>query len=189
MAKPPKGSDAEAARSPVCAACDSQRVVRNGRRPGLQRWLCRDCGKTSNATSGTPLSRLRGKELFAAYAECMRRGMTIRATARELGVTIDNAFRWRRRFLENAVNHQPEKGCGLLDVGETYFRRSQKGSRKMARAPRRYGGGQGCGGHICEGGFHVQNVNNSTAASRAGFSTAFVALPRSICRTTWTGCG
>ena len=136
----------EAAKAPVCAHCESERVVRNGRRRGLQRWLCRECGKTSNATSGTPLSRLRDKELFAAYAECMRQGLTIRATARELGMTIDKAFRWRHRFLENAVDHQPEKVSGLLEVDETYFRRSQKGSRKMARAPRRRGGGQGGGG-------------------------------------------
>lgn len=131
----------ESASAAICGFCESQQVVRNGRRRGLQRWLCRDCGKTSNATTGTPLSHLRDKELFAAYAECMGQGMTIRATARELGMSIDKAFRWRHRFLENAVGHQPEKVSGLLEVDETYFRRSEKGSRKMAREPRQRGGG------------------------------------------------
>lgn len=56
----------EAASTPMCAFCESERVMRNGRRGGLQRWLRKDCGKTSNATIGTPLSRLRDKELFAA---------------------------------------------------------------------------------------------------------------------------
>lgn len=132
----------ELAKAPACAHCQSEKLVRNGRRSGLQRWLCRDCGKTSNATSGTPLSRLRDKERFAAYAECMRQGMTIRATARELGMSLDKAFRWRHRFLENAVDHQPHKVSGLLEVDETYFRRSQKGSRQIQRAPRRRGGGR-----------------------------------------------
>jgi len=132
----------EQAKAPACAHCHSDNVVRNGRRGGLQRWLCRACGKTSNATSGTPVSRLRDKELFAAYAACMRDGKTIRETARELGMSLDKAFRWRHRFLANAVEHQPNKVSGLLEVDETYFRRSQKGSRPTGRAPRKRGGGR-----------------------------------------------
>jgi len=46
---------------------------------GLQRYLCRGCSKTFNATTGTPLSRLRDKEQFEAYADRF-------GAANELGV-------------------------------------------------------------------------------------------------------
>jgi len=72
----------------ACPRCACTTVVRNGVRNGLQRYACRGCHKTYNATTGTPLSRLRDKELFEAYAQCMRKRMTIRESAQELGLTL-----------------------------------------------------------------------------------------------------
>jgi len=72
--------------------CESHHVARNGIRDGFQRWPCRDYRHSSNAMSQTPLSHLRDKHLLSAYADCMRRGLTIRQTARELGITVDRAF-------------------------------------------------------------------------------------------------
>ena len=124
----------------VCRHCGSLHVVRNGSRNGLQRVLCRDCLKTSNAATGTPLSRLKHKEKFIRYAECMRQGMTVRQAADEADVCRDTAFRWRHRFLQNVQSHQPMGITGLLEVDETYFRESQKGSRTLTRPARKRGG-------------------------------------------------
>jgi transposase-like protein len=84
----------ETAKPRACGHCGSQHVVRNGTPARLQRLLCRDCGKTSNAATGTPLSRLKHKEKFEAYAQCMERGLTIRQAAKEVAVCVDTAFRW-----------------------------------------------------------------------------------------------
>lgn len=124
-----------------CPHCDSQNVVRNGTRDGFQRWLCRDCRHSSNAMSNTPLSHLRDKHLLTAYADCMRRGLTIRQTARELGLSVDRAFRWRHRFLAKSVAHQPRSVVGLLEVDEMYLRESHKGTSSPERPPRKRGGG------------------------------------------------
>lgn len=126
---------------PQCPHCDSHDVVRNGTRDGFQRWLCRDCRHSSNAMSRTPLSHLRDKHLFTAYADCMRRGLTIRQTAQEVGLSVDRAFRWRHRFLAKSVAHQPRSVVGLLEVDEMYLRRSHKGTRSLDCPPRRRGGG------------------------------------------------
>ena len=107
---------------------------------GLQRYLCRECGKTSNATTGTPLSRLRHEGRFEAYARCMCAGMTVRQVAAKVGVCVDTAHRWRLRFLANVEAHQSTAVTGMLEVDETYFRESQKGSRHMARPSRARGG-------------------------------------------------
>lgn len=130
----------EAARPCTCRRCGSEKVVRNGVQNGLQRFLCRACGKTFNAATGTPLSRLRGKDQFEAYAQCMRKGYTVRQAASEVGLSLDKAFRWRHRFLSEVVAHQPKGITGILEVDETYFRESQKGSRKLTRPPRKRGG-------------------------------------------------
>ncbi|OGB41508.1 MAG: hypothetical protein A2W72_01060 [Burkholderiales bacterium RIFCSPLOWO2_12_67_14] len=128
----------------VCPHCLGEKVVRNGVCDGLQRYLCRSCSRTFNATTGTPLSRLRDKEQFDAYADCMRQGLSVRAAAARVGLTVDKAFRWRHRFLQSVVPHQPKGVVGLLEVDETYFRESQKGSRKLTR-PARYSGGRAKG--------------------------------------------
>ena len=130
----------EAERPSACPWCDSEKMVRNGVQNGLQRYLCRACRKTFNAASGTPLSRLRNKDRFEAYAQCMRKGYTVREAAIEVGLTLDKAFRWRHRFLSTAVAHQPKGLSGILEVDETYFRESQKGSRKLTRPMRKRGG-------------------------------------------------
>lgn len=128
-----------------CRHCGSSRVVRNGTRCGLQRWLCRDCNRSSSATTGTALSRLRRKHKFEAYGRCLERGMSIREAARSVGICVDTSFRWRHRFLKAAVAYQPRRVAGLLEVDETYFRYSEKGARHLARAPRRRGGAKGEG--------------------------------------------
>ena len=43
----------------ACVQCRGWHVVRNGKPRGLQRYKCRDWGKTLNALAGTPLARLR----------------------------------------------------------------------------------------------------------------------------------
>jgi transposase-like protein len=135
----------EQARPVGCRHCGSEHVVRNGTRCGLQRWLCRACNRSSSATTGTPLSRLRRKHKFEAYARCLEQGMTIRQAAETVGICVDTAFRWRHRFLETAVGHQPHAVAGMLEVDETYFPYSEKGARHLARAPRRRGGAKGRG--------------------------------------------
>jgi transposase-like protein len=42
-----------------CPHCSGERMARNGSASGLQRYKCRDCGRTFNALTGTPLARLR----------------------------------------------------------------------------------------------------------------------------------
>ena len=124
----------------ACRHCGSFGVVRNGTRNGLQRVLCHDCHRTSNAATGTPLSRLKHKEKFVAYAKCMQQGLSIREAAETVEVCRDTAFRWRHRFLKNVQDHQPTAITGILEVDETYFRESQKGSRKLTRPARKRGG-------------------------------------------------
>lgn len=130
----------QAAGSPACRHCASKHVVKNGCPRGLQRWLCRDCNRTYNATTGSPLSHLRHKEKFALYAECMAGGMTLRVAAKTVGICLDTAFRWRHRFLEEVAAHQPKAVSGLVELDETYFPFSRKGTKTFGDEARARGG-------------------------------------------------
>ncbi len=58
--------------SPHCPHCNSKTVVRNGTAAGLQRFKCRDCTKTFNALTGTPLARLRMQGKWVAQCDALR---------------------------------------------------------------------------------------------------------------------
>ncbi len=123
-----------------CVHCGSSDVVKNGHARGLQRYACRTCSHTYSNASQTPLSGLHRKDRLAKFAQCMGRDMTIRQTALEMGISTSTAFRWRHRFLSEAVEHQARNRSGVIEADETYFRQSSKGSRNLGRPPRSRGG-------------------------------------------------
>lgn len=125
---------------PRCPECGSDQAVRNGHSRGLQRFWCCDCGKTYSNASDTPLSGLRMKDRFAEFASCMADGLTIRATAKRMGIATSTAFRWRHRFLAEAVHHQARGLSGLVEADDTFLRESCKGSRALGRPARKRGG-------------------------------------------------
>ncbi len=57
---------------------------------------------------------------------------------------MGKAFRWRHRFLQGVGYPQTKGVTGMLEVDDTYFRESQKGSRKLT-GPSRYRGGRAKG--------------------------------------------
>lgn len=126
-----------------CPHCQHKKLGRNGTQNGFQRYRCSACARTSTVVTGTPLARLKDKSKLAAYAECMAEGLTLHATAYRLDITVQKAFRWRHAILARQVGHQPEPITGVLEIDETYFARSYKGSRAMSAARKR--------GHDIEG--------------------------------------
>jgi len=124
-----------------CPHCRGK-LVRNGSENGLQRFLCRGCSRSSCATTLTPLAKLKHKGQLAAYADCLRQGFTIRKTARVMGFSVSRALRWRHRFLEKPIGHQPSCLAGLVEVDETYFKHSRKGARGLPGTRERGGPGE-----------------------------------------------
>jgi transposase len=115
-------------------------VVRNGSASGLQRYKCRECSRTFNALTGTPLARLRQKSKWIVQAEVLREGMTITQAAKRLKVARSTAFRWRHRFMAVPKTIQAQSLAGIAEADETFFLHSRKGQRGLDRKPRRRGG-------------------------------------------------
>ena len=75
----------------MCQRCESKRVIRHGHANGLQRYRCRECGKTFNALSGTPLNRLHKRDKWLQQAEALQDGQTLRKVARTLNIHLSTA--------------------------------------------------------------------------------------------------
>ena len=123
-----------------CPSCACQRYHRHGQAGGLQRYRCRQCRRTYNDLSGTPLARLRLREKWLDYLGCLLELTSVRAAASQLGVHRNTAFRWRHRFLERPKHDLPQRLHGIAEADEMFILESQKGARQLNRPPRKRGG-------------------------------------------------
>src|SRR5690349_21091978 len=123
-----------------CPHCGCARLHRCGFASGLQRFRCLGCRRTCNALTGTLLARLRKRERWLPYLQCLLESRTVRDAARVAGVHRTTSFRWRHRFAPGAARHRPTKLSAIVEADETYRLESQKGSRKLTRKPRQRGG-------------------------------------------------
>jgi len=125
---------------PACPHCHSTVVVKNGSANALQRFKCRQCKRTFNALTGTPLARLHLRDKWMAHAAALGEGLSLNQVARRLGVAQTTAFRWRHRFLACPKRVQARQLCGIAEADESYFRISCKGQRGLLRKARQRGG-------------------------------------------------
>jgi transposase-like protein len=128
-----------AARS-SCPRCASTRLYRHGCAHDLQRYRCRDCGKTFNALTGTPLARLRERSRWLNYLDCLLGATSVRKAARIVGVHRTTSFRWRHRFLTGIEEQPPKRLNGIAEADETFLLESRKGERHLDRPARKRGG-------------------------------------------------
>jgi len=124
----------------VCLGCGSRAFHKHGRAHGLQRYRCRQCGRTRNGLSDTPLARLHHKERWLDYLGGMLDSHSIRRAATQLGLAVATSFRWRHRFLALSKNDRPAGLAGITEADEMYVLESHKGSRTLDRPPRKRGG-------------------------------------------------
>jgi len=124
---------------PDCPHCASRQVVKNGSADGWQRFKCRNCTKTFNTLTGTPLARLRMKGKWLDQAAALRDGLSLNQTAARLNVSQQTAFRWRHRFLAMPKGLKAHALTGIAEADETFFLESHKGYRSASRAPRKRG--------------------------------------------------
>jgi hypothetical protein len=118
------------------------------RHQSRQRYRCRRCRRTFSERTGTPLVNLKKSHLWDSFCGCIRASMTVRRTARWVGVHRDTAFRWRHRLLDGIRSGDymlPDSPAGagpiLLSgptlLGEIWFFHSEKGKRPLGRPPYR----------------------------------------------------
>ena len=125
---------------PQCPHCRSHDFVKHGFRNNLIRYRCKGCLKTFNALTKTPLARLRKKDLWMSYSQCLLESKTLRKAAKSVKVALATSFNWRHRFMAIAQKNEIQVLSGIVEADETFFLKSQKGSRSLNRPARQRGG-------------------------------------------------
>jgi len=134
------GIAARFALAPTCPHCQGSKITKWNTSSGLQRYLCKPCGRTFNALTGTPLAQLHKRELWLGHAQALVEGIPLRKVAARLDVDLTTAFRWRHRFLSAPQDVKPARLEGTVEADETYFLYSEKGAPDLKRLPRKRGG-------------------------------------------------
>jgi transposase-like protein len=121
----------EEGETPDCPHCHGKNSVRNGKRRGDQRYLCRDCGKSFVRTTGTAMYRSHSGE--AVWKQVIRdtvAGIPLDRTAADLGVGHETVFNMRHKVLFCLEQEKERHGVvlsGVLEADETYLLESLKG--------------------------------------------------------------
>jgi transposase-like protein len=123
----------------ICPRCRSCRVHRWGRFGDRRRYRCLGCERTFSDFTGTPLAYLKRLHLWPRFQDCLLESLTLRLTARALGVHLTTAFRWRHRLLAALRATDSTTLRGDVAVAETCFPFSEKGCRHLDRPPRARG--------------------------------------------------
>jgi transposase-like protein len=124
-----------------CPYCGRKRnIVKYGIRRGNQWYKCKNCEKTfSNVTNTFLDSSKKGLEVWEKFIECMIHKFAIRKTADICKINIKTAFAWRHKFLDALSQYQDKYLSGIVELDDTFFRLSFKGSRPIGRRARKRG--------------------------------------------------
>ena len=122
-----------------CPHCKSLSIVANGKNKGVQRYRCKECGKNFSQNTGTSLANLKKPHLLNQYLKHMFEGESIKKCAKLTGVCIQTSFDWRHKILASMQSLSPKKFEGISESDDIFFNYSEKGSRKLARKPRKRG--------------------------------------------------
>lgn len=120
-----------------CTNCGgTEKVVRFGKRNGVQRYRCKDCGRIFTTLTNTVMEGTRKPiSTWKKYVECMLDGLSVRKSAAICGISKNQSFIWRHKILD-AMSKKNDKEAhlrGIIEADETFFRISFKGSRKLPR--------------------------------------------------------
>lgn len=125
----------------ACIYCGSMSVKRNGKYRSRQRYLCKDCGKSFNEMTGSPLSGTKYPHKWLEYYKMMIEGLSLPKIANALDIHISTAFYWRHKILNaiRSLGHQLLQG--IVESDETFFLESNKGKKNITdRKARKRGG-------------------------------------------------
>ena len=101
---------------PECPHCHSGVINRHGKSGAMQRYRCKNCLKTFNASTGTPLAHLRLKDRWLSYIGTMIQGKVLRDSASDCGINLKTAFLLRHRLLTLPAVMKPKSLEGIVEV-------------------------------------------------------------------------
>jgi len=116
--------------APICPRCKCEHVIKAGFRNGRQIYKCKYCKYQFRETAKSFVYYSHKYYLFMDYLKCMLEGKSLRACAKEVGISLPTSFRWRHKIL-SAIQGL-ERGIsfsGIIEADELLMEYSEKGRR------------------------------------------------------------
>jgi len=116
--------------APICPRCDCEYVTKAGMSDGRQVYKCKKCGYRFRETAKSLVYYSHKYYLLMNYIKCMLEGKSLRACAREVGISLPTSFKWRHKILsaiqglEGGINFS-----GITEADELLMQYSEKGRR------------------------------------------------------------
>jgi transposase-like protein len=143
-----------------CPHCESNLIVKNGKRGKLQKYKCKTCCKVFTSRTGTPLHKIQKPDKFEAYKTIMLENyLPLKQMASKIGISIQTAFDWRHKIL-SSVNNDRVRFDGITEIDDIWFLYSQKG-RKGLKYSRKRGGSKRAGDNDFQAKLLVTSDRNS----------------------------
>jgi transposase-like protein len=129
-----------------CISCNSQNIVRNGRKCRKQSYLCKECHKSFVSTSQSAIQNSHsGSAVWRQVISDTVNGVSIDTTATNLDLHHETVFNMRHKILyciEQSLIANPTILSGVCETDETYVLENVKGSKipeDYHRKPRKHG--------------------------------------------------
>ena len=126
----------------VCPICGKKHIQKFGNSSGIQRYRCKDCGKTfTEYTKTVFFSTKKDYDTWFKYIDLMMTGLSLAKIANKLNMSVLTAFHWRHKVL-NAIRKQFENITisGVVEADETFLLESHKGKKIEGLESRKRGG-------------------------------------------------
>lgn len=131
-------------REPHCPYCKKQNIIGHGKYRGRQRYKCKDCKKTFNDFTASPLAGTHYPDKWAEHITLVLNGASLKRVASELDIHVSTAFYWRHKVMSTLCAVEPDVLQGIIESDGKLFLESSKGKNQVRkyghRAPRKRGG-------------------------------------------------
>jgi len=114
-----------------CPHCGNEKIVGHGNYKGRKRYKCQSCTKTFNDLTGTSVAHLHKKEEWQEYLKCIAQSMTLRASAKKVGISYRTSFMWRHKIIGAFRDIGCTKLEGIIEGDETFFLFFEKGKKNI----------------------------------------------------------
>ena len=125
--------DVRLSKGKICPHCSSELISKNGKYNGKQRYICKDCKRTFTDFTNSAIYRSKKSlDKWLKYAKCMIMGLSIRKSAKIVGINIATSFFWRHKILD-CISAFLGTGHvdGLIEADEVFFAENFKGTKTI----------------------------------------------------------
>ncbi|WP_459481509.1 transposase [Clostridium saccharoperbutylacetonicum] len=116
-----------------CPTCDSKHYIKYGFFNGIQRYKCKECGKTFSIVSNSLWSYSKKESTqWVKFTEYVLERKSLRFCAEKLEISLVTAFYWRHKVL-HGLNYDsvPEKLSGDVHIAKKLIPENFKGSKNI----------------------------------------------------------